>query len=68
MPLGRFLAYSLAGTTLWMGGLGIAGYKLGEHYQAVAHYVEPVTKIVVLAVVAIYVVRLVRSFRPAGPR
>jgi membrane protein DedA with SNARE-associated domain len=63
MPLGQFLAYSLAGTTIWMGGLAYAGYKLGQHYTLVEDYLGPGTKIVVAAVVLIYVVRLVLSFR-----
>ena len=63
MPLVSFLAFSLAGTTLWMGGLAYAGYRLGQHYDLVAKYIEPGTKIVVGLVVATYVVRLLLSFR-----
>jgi membrane protein DedA with SNARE-associated domain len=65
MPLATFLAYSLAGTTIWMGGLAYAGYKLGQNYTLVAKYLEPGTKIVVAAIVLIYVVRLALSFRKA---
>jgi membrane protein DedA with SNARE-associated domain len=66
MPLLRFLAYSLAGTTIWMGGLAYAGYRLGQNYELVAKYIEPGTKIVVGLVAVVYVLRLVRSFRTAG--
>jgi membrane protein DedA with SNARE-associated domain len=65
MPFGKFLAYSLAGTTLWMGGLTYAGYRLGQNYQLVAKYIEPGTKIVVALIVLVYVVRLAMSFRKA---
>jgi membrane protein DedA with SNARE-associated domain len=65
MPLGKFLAYSLAGTTLWMGALAYAGYRLGQNYQLVAKYIEPGTKIVVALIVLTYVVRLALSFRKA---
>jgi membrane protein DedA with SNARE-associated domain len=68
MPLGKFLAYSLAGTTLWMGGLAYAGYRLGQNYELVAKYMEPGTKIVVAVVVLSYIVRLVLSFRKPHPK
>jgi len=58
-----FLAFSLAGTTVWMGVLSYAGYRLGQNYELVAKYVEPGTKIIVAAVVAAYFIRLALSFR-----
>jgi len=63
MPFGKFLAYSLAGTTIWMGGLAYAGYALGQNYELVEKYIGPGTKIVVAAIVLIYVARLGLSFR-----
>ena len=63
MPLGRFLAFSTVGTTIWMGGLGYAGFVLGEHYDKVAEYGEPVTKAVVAGMVLLYIVRVALSFR-----
>jgi membrane protein DedA with SNARE-associated domain len=63
MPFGKFLAYSLAGTTLWMGGLAYAGYVLGQNYELVEKYIGPGTKVVVAAIVLVYVVRLGLSFR-----
>lgn len=65
MPFGKFLAYSLAGTTIWMGGLAYAGYRLGQNYALVGKYVSPGTKIVVALIVLIYFVRLALSFRKA---
>ncbi len=63
MGFGKFLAYSVAGTTIWMGGLAYAGYRLGQNYELVAKYIEPGTKIVVVAIVLLYIVRLALSFR-----
>jgi membrane protein DedA with SNARE-associated domain len=63
LSLPKFLAYSLAGTTIWMGGLAYAGYRLGQNYTLVAKYLEPGTKIVVALIVLIYVMRLALSFR-----
>ena len=65
MPLAKFLAYSLAGTTIWMGGLAYAGYRLGQNYELVEKYMGPGTKIVVAVVVLTYLVRLALSFRKA---
>jgi membrane protein DedA with SNARE-associated domain len=67
MPLGRFLVYSTLGSTIWMGGLGYAGYTLGQNYLLVAKYVEPGTKIVAVGVVLLYVFRLAMSFRKERP-
>jgi membrane protein DedA with SNARE-associated domain len=63
MPLWKFLAYSLAGTTLWMGALAYAGYRLGQNYQKVEIYIGPGTKIVAALIVLVYLVRLALSFR-----
>jgi membrane protein DedA with SNARE-associated domain len=68
MSLVKFLAYSLAGTTLWMGGLAYAGYRLGRNYEEVEIYIGPGTKIIVALAIVVYVVRLALSFRkPAAP-
>jgi membrane protein DedA with SNARE-associated domain len=63
MPLITFLAWSLAGTTLWMGALAFAGYRLGQHYTLVETYIGPGTKIIVALVVVTYIVRVAQSFR-----
>ncbi len=63
MSLAKFLAFSLAGTTLWMGGLAYAGYRLGQNYEEVEVYMGPGTKIIVALVVVVYFVRLALSFR-----
>lgn len=68
MPLGKFLLYSLVGTTIWMGGLAYAGYRLGQNYELVEQYMGPGTKIVVAVIVLTYIVRLVLSFRKPQPK
>jgi membrane protein DedA with SNARE-associated domain len=65
MPFGKFLAYSVAGTTIWMGGLAYAGYRLGQNYELVDEYIGPGTKIVAAVIVVTYFVRLGLSFRKA---
>jgi membrane protein DedA with SNARE-associated domain len=51
MPLLPFTLYSTIGTTLWVGLLAIAGYKLGDHYELVEKYLDPVSKIVLVSLV-----------------
>lgn len=60
MPLLPFLFYSTIGSLIWTSLLAIAGYLLEKQYVLVADYVDPVSKFVVIAVVAIYLYRLLR--------
>ncbi|MGH8496092.1 MAG: DedA family protein [Gammaproteobacteria bacterium] len=66
MKLGRFLAFSAAGTLLWTGLLCWVGYALGDQYHKVADYLGPVSTIVVALIVLLYVWRVAtfRSHRP----
>ncbi|UXU73887.1 MULTISPECIES: DedA family protein [unclassified Paracoccus (in: a-proteobacteria)] len=59
MPFWRFLAYTVLGSALWTGVLTFAGLVLHENYARVADYVDPLSKLVVLAVVVIYVYRVI---------
>lgn len=62
MPLPRFLAFSAVGTVVWTAFLAGAGYLLGENYQAVSGWLDPVTYAVVGIIVAVYLYR-VATFR-----
>jgi membrane protein DedA with SNARE-associated domain len=59
MSLGRFLLFSAIGTVLWSGLLAAAGYVLESEYTRVADYMDPLSMIVVAAIVLTYVYRLV---------
>ncbi|SBV32394.1 putative Membrane protein [uncultured Sphingopyxis sp.] len=63
MALGRFLILTIVGSAMWNTILIIAGYVLKDQYAEVEHWVNPVTKAVVLGVIAIYVVRLALKLR-----
>lgn len=63
MPLLPFLAYSTIGSLIWTSLLALAGYLLQAQYAQVEHYVEPVSKGVLVLVLAVYVYRFVR-FKP----
>lgn len=56
MPLGRFVVYTVLGALPWNFGLALAGYKLGQHWDQVAHVIKPVTygAAVVLLVVVVW--------------
>jgi membrane protein DedA with SNARE-associated domain len=59
MPLGRFLMFSTIGTLLWTTALAMAGFLLGQAYDAVADYVDPISTAVLVLLVMTYVYRVV---------
>lgn len=65
MPLGRFTLLTTVGSGLWNAALVTAGYRLGERWQDVGAYVEPVTR-GLLVVLALYV--LLRVAKHVGGR
>ncbi|MFC3077661.1 DedA family protein [Phenylobacterium terrae] len=63
MPIPVFLVFTTAGAGLWTLLLAWAGYQLGEHYDQVGHWIDPVGNAILLIAVLIYLFRLV-TFRP----
>jgi membrane protein DedA with SNARE-associated domain len=61
MPLLPFLAYTTAGSLLWIGALAWLGYVLESQYDRVAAWLDPATWVIIGAIVAAYVWRLVRQ-------
>jgi len=59
MNLAIFLAFSAVGTVLWTAFLAGAGFYLGQSYEVVADYVDPVSTAVFAACVAVYVYRVI---------
>lgn len=59
MSLRRFLVYTTIGSVAWSTALACAGYALRDGYDAVAHWLDPVTSVVVGTLVLTYVYRLV---------
>jgi membrane protein DedA with SNARE-associated domain len=59
MPLVQFLIYSTAGSLIWTALLTAAGYLLQDQYKVVADYVNPVSKIIIGVIVAVYLYRVV---------
>lgn len=63
MPLPRYLAFTALGSLLWTLLLTGAGLLLQSQYARVADVIDPVSKAVVVAVVAVYIYRVV-TWRP----
>lgn len=63
MPMLPFLAYSTIGSLIWTSLLAVTGYLLQSQYELVEEYVDPLSKAVVFAVIAVYVYRFIR-FKP----
>lgn len=63
MPLIPFLLYSTIGTTLWIVILTALGYFLGKNYYLVDDYLGPVSKIVLLGLVAAFIFWVVNRKR-----
>ena len=60
MPMGRFVLYSAAGTVIWTSALVLAGYWLENAFEDVEAWLGPVTNVVVVAVAAAYLWRVLR--------
>ncbi|PZX15277.1 membrane protein DedA with SNARE-associated domain [Palleronia aestuarii] len=58
MSLGRMLVYSAVGTALWTAFLTFAGYLLEGQYEKVSAWVNPVSDIIVAALVIGYLYRV----------
>lgn len=61
MPMASFLLWSAAGSLLWCTALTAAGYLLDSAYDRVADWIDPVSKVILGAVVLAYLWRVVRT-------
>ena len=59
MPLAPFLIYSTLGTTMWVMLLTFLGFILGDNYELVDKYLAPVSKIVLVFLLAVFVAWIV---------
>lgn len=60
MPLATFLLWTTIGTALWTTLLVLAGYWLGSQFERVSKWIDPVSWVVLGAIVAVYLWRVVR--------
>lgn len=67
MHVVAFAVFSAIGMLLWNTLLVSAGYLLHEHYHLVEAWLDPLTYVVIAAVVGLYVFRLF-TWKPSRPR
>ncbi|MBJ3786537.1 DedA family protein [Devosia sediminis] len=67
MPLPLFLLASTAGALIWNTFLTLAGYILHEHYEMIEVVLDPLSYLVLAAVVLIYLFRVI-TWKPAQSR
>jgi membrane protein DedA with SNARE-associated domain len=65
MPFALFMLASAIGTLAWTAVLTGLGYLLADNYERVESFVDPVTRLVVVALVLVYLYRFVTWKRPA---
>jgi membrane protein DedA with SNARE-associated domain len=66
MPLARFMIFTLLGTVIWTAALAAAGGLIGENYDRVERFLDPITYIVVLSMVGSYLWRVFKRYRGDG--
>ena len=59
MPLGSFLMYSFVGSLLWTTLLASLGYMLQSQHEKVADYLNPVSDLIVLLIIGVYIYRVI---------
>lgn len=59
MPVPAFLMWTTLGSLIWTTVLTVAGLVLASQYQRIEGWIDPLSKAVVLAVVAIYLWRVI---------
>lgn len=59
MPMPKFLAYTVAGSALWTTLLALAGLLLHENYARVESFINPISKLVLVVVVGLYIYRVI---------
>jgi membrane protein DedA with SNARE-associated domain len=63
MPLGKFLLYTSLGSIGWVSLLTISGFLLGENYEKVGAFIDPISKGLVVIIVILFVSWLVYRWR-----
>ncbi|MBB6100101.1 membrane protein DedA with SNARE-associated domain [Deinobacterium chartae] len=63
MPLPKFLIYTSLGTAVWSAALALLGNLLGENYETVERFIDPLSYVVVAGIVIFTVVWIVRRHR-----
>lgn len=59
MPFSSFILYTTAGSSVWTTALASAGYLLESQHEKVSVYLDPVSNLIVVAIIATYLYRVV---------
>jgi membrane protein DedA with SNARE-associated domain len=68
MPFSQFLVYSTLGTLVWTSLLTFAGYLLGENYHLVEQYLDPISKLVLIGLVVVFLGWVIQHKRQRNKR
>ncbi|UVW27208.1 DedA family protein [Massilia sp. H6] len=63
MPISQFLLYSTIGSLVWTAFLTAGGFLLESNYERIGVYIDPVSKIILGALLGWYLYRVV-TYRP----
>lgn len=63
VPQKSFLFFTVLGTLFWNALLLWLGTELGENYQQVSSYLDPITTVILVGAILIYIYRLI-TFKP----
>lgn len=63
MFMPRFILFSALGSLLWCSALALAGYWLESRYEQVSAWLNPVSTIIVITLISVYIWRVIR-WRP----
>jgi len=59
MPFGTFILYTTIGTAVWTTSLATTGYFLAQSYVAVTSWLNPISEVLIWALVVIYLYRVI---------
>lgn len=68
MPRVTFYAWTALGSIIWVGGLALLGYMLGEGYHHIEAYVDPIGKVLVVLVVVLFLWQVARIWLRKTPK
>jgi membrane protein DedA with SNARE-associated domain len=63
MPFVPFFLYSVAGAGLWSSAMAIAGWLLRNQYERIHEYIGPAVKLIIVAALCLWIVRMIRFKR-----
>jgi membrane protein DedA with SNARE-associated domain len=63
MPRRVFYLWTTLGSFLWVGGLAVLGFILEEGFRHIEGYVDPVGKVLIVAVGLLFLWQLWRVYR-----